>query len=147
MYRNRFHHPFGAEGNINKPSLVPLKIRMRIGVSPDHIPGEVRTSLLEAFGNQVLPGGTKGFFHIGNFTSGQHISSSQILAVAMSIEGVRSAEVLEFRRLDTSGRENRGETLIVVGPSEIIQLENDSLRPEKGTIEFLMEKSIEGCKP
>jgi arginine deiminase len=89
--------------------------------------------------NSNLPGSGKGFFHPDNFSFGDDLYVSRILAAVMSVAGVESARIIRLARLhavnhDADTRTNLGQGFLAIGPSEIIQLDNDRNFPENGVL-------------
>ncbi len=114
--------------------------------------------LLEIFSAVDLPDGRRGFFHPDNFTFGQPVYLSQVVATAMRVPGVRSSTWPRGRRQMHSspaapahrfqrwGQRPRGELAagrIVFDRLEIARLDNDPNAPENGQIEFFMEGGAE----
>jgi hypothetical protein len=102
------------------------------------VKNNVRETLLETFGSVNLPERRRGFFHPDNFTFGQPVYLSRLVAAAMRIPGVLWVETLRFQRW---GRKANGDIeagMIEVDRLEIARLENDPSFPENGKIEFLM---------
>jgi hypothetical protein len=130
----------GSDIEISSPHYVPLDIVLTVDVDAHHSKNVVRSELYEVFSNVMLPGGESGFFYPGNFTFGQPVYLSQIIAAAMNVPGVIRVEADKFRRLD---REYLGGDGLVAGQInietlEIARLDNDPQAPENGIINFNM---------
>jgi hypothetical protein len=101
---------------------------------------------MKLFSSRVLPDGTPGFFHPDNFTFGQTLYLSQMVARMMDVPGVKwvdaedvPAKPNRFRRW---GQVENGEFeagKITFGRLEIARLDNDPSLPENGRIDFVME--------
>jgi hypothetical protein len=124
---------------------VPLEIALPICVSPGFIAGDVRERLDVAFSAGVQQNGQPGFFNPDNFTFGQPIYLSQVLAVASNVLGVASIDTssnLIFRRSDQP-QSNTGDPtiddVIRVGPGEVIRVDNDINQPQNGKITFILQ--------
>jgi len=136
----------GYDLEIEAPQFVPLDIAISVCAEPNYFRSDVVGGLAKMFSSRDLPDGTRGFFHPDNFTFGQPVYLSRIVAAAMTVPGVRWVDTN-----DTSGRPNRfkrwgrapaGETAagqISVGRLEIARLDNDPSAPENGKIEFLLD--------
>ena len=133
----------GHDLEVDAPQLVPLDIRMSVCVKPDHFAGNVKKRLLEVFGSSTSSN-EKGFFHPDNFTFGQSVYLSQLLAKAMSVDGVKWVDILStdydhrFQRWGRAAGDEIQEGRIPMGRLEIAQLDNDPSRPENGRLEFYM---------
>jgi len=128
----------GHDIEIEGPRFVPLDIAFKVCVAPGYVKNNVRETLLETFGSVNLPERRRGFFHPDNFTFGQPVYLSRLVAAAMRIPGVLWVETLRFQRW---GRKANGDIeagMIEVDRLEIARLENDPSFPENGKIEFLM---------
>jgi hypothetical protein len=129
----------GHDVEIDAPLFVPLDIAMTVCVSSDHFRSNVKQALLEVFSNRDLAGGRRGFFHPDNFTFGQPVYLSQVVAVAMKVPGVEWMNINRFNRWGQLSRGEREDGRITLGRLEIARLDNDPNRPENGKIEFFME--------
>ncbi|RMH81600.1 MAG: putative baseplate assembly protein [Calditrichaeota bacterium] len=139
----------GHDLEIEPPRFVPLDVVLTVCVAPGHLRSEVKRELLQVFSNRDLPGGRRGFFHPDNFTFGQPVYLSQIVAAAMQVPGVAWVDtddtppsVNRFRR---RGEPSRGEVQagrIEMHPLEIARVDNDPNRPENGRIDFVMKGEL-----
>ena len=78
----------GTDVEIDQPTFVPLDIALTVCVQPTYFRTDVKAELLRRFGNGRLPDGSPGFFHPDNFTFGQPVFLSRVVAAAMEVEGV-----------------------------------------------------------
>lgn len=126
----------GHQLEVRAPFLVPLLVALAVEIEPGHLKSTVREDLLQVLGDRRLADGRVGFFYPDNFTFGQPVYLSELIAAAMAVHGVASIEVLEFQRL---GRE-RGNELetgrIDMDRLEIAQCRNDPAAPHLGRIEL-----------
>jgi hypothetical protein len=118
---------------------VPLQITLLVCVERDHFPAAVQQELLETFSASVLWEGGCGFFHPDNFTFGQPLYLSRLVATAMRVPGVHTVEVKEFQRWGELPRGEITEGLIRTGRLEILRVDNDPNAPENGRIRFVIE--------
>lgn len=121
---------------IDSPTFVSLEIVLRVCVTPGADRGSVRAALTETFSSGELSGDGRGFFHPDNFTFGQPVYLSRVIATAMAVPGVDYVSVDRFRRW---GQPDRGEldaAEITLARLEIARLDNDPSRPENGQITF-----------
>ena len=123
---------------IDSPRFVSLELALTVCVHPGYERGSVKIALLEALGSGRLPNGERAFFHPDNFTFGQPVYLSRIIATAMGVPGVAWVEAKKFQRF----REPPGDALdtarIEFGRLEIARLDNDPNRPEHGRLELTM---------
>lgn len=126
----------GADVEVAGPHYVPLLIELDVRVDRDHPPSAVLRELVAAFSTSVLPGGERGFFHPDNFSFGQPVYLSQIIATAMNVPGVVRAEATRFGRMAQPFVNEVSAGQIDIGPLEIARLDNDAEAPENGVITF-----------
>jgi predicted phage baseplate assembly protein len=139
----------GYDLEIRAPIFVSLDIAFTVCVAPGYFRGDIETSLANTFSNRVLQGNRTGFFYPGNFTFGQRVYVSQIVAAAMQTPGVMFVDTNDvapspnhFTRL---GRTPNGEAaagFIAMAPLEIARLDNDPSRPENGKIQFILKGGL-----
>lgn len=140
----------GYDLEVDAPLFVPLDIALTVCVESDHLCSNVRQALLKVFSNRDLPDGRRGFFHPDNFTFGQPVYLSRVLAAVMSVHGVRWVDADDappkLNRFQRWGQPSRGESAdgrILMDRLEIARLDNDPNRPENGKIEFHMQGGLQ----
>ncbi|HMO59928.1 MAG TPA: putative baseplate assembly protein, partial [Roseiflexaceae bacterium] len=145
----RHVEPFRLMGHdleVDLPIFVPLEIVMTVCVKSGYLRSAVRQALLAFFSNRMLPGNRRGFFHPDNFTFGQPVYLSRIIAGVMATPGVQWVDVDDtppkpnrFRRLGRPAHAELAAGEITMGRREVARLDNDPNAPENGRIDFLME--------
>jgi hypothetical protein len=136
----------GYDLEVEPPRFVPLDIAFSACVAPGHIRAHVRRALLDALGSRALPAGGRGFFHPDNFTFGQPVYLSRLVAAAMAVPGVQRVDTVplpskrhRFQRWAEPARGEWDEGLIRMGRLEIARLDNDPSLPEHGHLEVFVE--------
>jgi len=86
----------GYDIDVDAPLFVPLDIALTVCVTTDHFRSNVKQALLEVFSNRDLPDGRRGFFHPDNFTFGQPVYLSKVLATAMQVPGAQWVDADEL---------------------------------------------------
>ena len=148
-----FLEPFrmaGQDIEFAPPAFAPLDIAFTVHVAPDHLRGEVKAALLDALGSGESAGGQRGFFHPDNFTFGDPVYLSHLVATAMRIPGVvwvdtDDDEGRKPNRFQRFGEESRGEIgkgVITMAPLEILRVDNDPTAPQHGRIRLYMEGGL-----
>jgi hypothetical protein len=128
-----FMEPFRMAGydlDIQPPQFAPVQIELLVHLQPGHQVKVVGSALEAALGNRALDGGATGFFHPDNYTFGQPVHRSQLIARAMAVTGVAWVEVKQFRRMGSALDVEH----IQPGPIEIARLDNDPRRPQNGIL-------------
>jgi hypothetical protein len=139
----------GYDLEIEAPKFVSLDVAFTVCVESGYFRSDIEAALAQTFSNRFLPGNRTGFFYPGNFTFGQRVYISQIVAAAMQTPGVMWVDTNDvapspnhFTRL---GRTPNGEAaagFIAMAPLEIARLDNDPSRPENGKIQFILRGGL-----
>ena len=114
-----------------------------------YLRADVERELLDVFSNRIRADGSPGHFHPDNFTFGQTLHLSRMVAAAMAVPGVAWIDTDDtppksnrFRRW---GEPSRGEIAagrIEAGRLEILRLDNDPSLPENGRLVLYMEGGL-----
>jgi hypothetical protein len=136
----------GYDLEIDAPRFVPLDILFSVCVKPGYYASDVKAALLETFSRYDSRDGHRGFFHPDNFTFGQPVYLSPLIAAAMQVPGVqwvdfsdRTNPLHRFQRWGRAANHELDNGEITIGRLEIARLDNDPNAPENGRIDFLME--------
>lgn len=139
----------GHDIEIEAPRFVPLDIAMTVHVKPNYLGTAVSSALKDSFGNTDLPRGERGFFHSDNFTFGQPVYLSEIVATAMKVPGVSwvdtddtSPKQNRFKKWGEKPEKELEEAIIKTARLEIVRIDNDPNAPQNGNIEFFMEGGL-----
>lgn len=124
----------GHDLEIEPPQLVALDLELSGCVAPGYVRSDVAKALESVFSNRRLRDGTLGFFHPDNFTFGEPVYLSRVIATAMSVSGVDWIEATRFHRFRGAPRTELADGKIAFAPLEIARLDNDPNRPENGRI-------------
>ena len=135
----------GYDLEVDAPQFVSLDIRFGICVAPGYFLGDVEAALLKTFSNRDWPDGQRGFFHPDNFTFGQPVYLSQMVAAAMAIPGVQwvdtngeTNEHVRFQRWGRTANQELENGEITFDRLEIARLDNDPNFPENGKLSLDM---------
>ena len=144
----------GHDVEIEPPRFVAIDIAFTVCVAPGYFRANVKKMLLDVFSNRDLPDGSRGFFHPDNFTFGQPVYLSQVVAAIMQVPGVLWVDTTDtdqktsppgsncFQRWKQPSRDELAEGLIRMDSLEIARLDNDPNAMENGKIEFYMEGGL-----
>ena len=124
----------GQDLEVDEPRFVSLELELFVCVQADYFRSDVKQRLLEVLSNRDLGPGRRGLFHPDNFSFGQTIFLSPILAAAHDVPGVGSAEVVTFQRQGTPERRYLDDGRLPLGRLEIARLDNDPNFPEHGVL-------------
>jgi hypothetical protein len=122
----------GHDLEVDGPQYVSLEIVMTVCVKPNYFSSNVKASVLDLFSNRVRADGSIGVFHPDNFTFGQPVYLSSLIATAQTVPGVDSVEVTTFQRQGTNSQEPLNLGRLNLGRLEIARLDNDPNFREHG---------------
>lgn len=131
LYRYR---RIGHDLTTQAARFVPLAVALTVCVLPHYLRGHVKAALLDRFSTRVLPNGQRGLFHPDNYSFGDSIYLSQLVAAAQSVEGVESVRVTKLQRLWEAAKDELTDGVLPIGPFEVARLDNDPNFPEHGTL-------------
>jgi predicted phage baseplate assembly protein len=129
----------GVDLAVEGVEIVGLRIEMNICVDPDFFQADVETALINLFttGNQCT--GQPGILNPENFTFGQTIYTSPFIAAAQRIEGVTSATMTSFQRMDDPSIDGVAQGYLTMGRLEIARCDNDPNRLDHGIFVLHMD--------
>jgi Baseplate J-like protein len=120
----------GYDLKVAAPRFVPLDVELHLCVKPGYFRSEVRRAVERAL-SSVIP---DGLFHPDNFTFGQSVYLSTLIAAAQQVEGVDSVKVERFRRMVNPDETTLEQGVIPIGNLEIAQLANNPNFSERGRL-------------
>src|SRR5262249_37830956 len=124
----------GYDLDVDGPRDVALDITLHICVKPDYFRSEVLRAVRAELGTGVLPDGRLALFHPDNFSFGETVYLSPVIARAQAVEGVEAVWVQRFQRLAAPDAASLENAAIPIGPLEIAQLGNDPNFRERGRL-------------
>lgn len=128
----------GHDLEVDGPRYASLQVEMIVCVKRDYFANDVKQALLEVFSNRSLPDGRRGVFHPDNFTFGQPVYLSPLLASAQAVTGVDSIEITKFQRQGVDSVLALETGKLELGRLEIARLDNDPNFPERGAFKLDM---------
>ena len=136
----------GHDLEIVPPRYVPLDIAFYVCVCSDHYPADVERDLLDLFSSGYRRNGRPGFFHPDNFSFGDNVLLSRLIAAGMAVEGVLWMGVRDasgqpagrFGRLDQPDVDYEADAEIPIAADEVARLDNDPNFPDFGRLRLIM---------
>jgi hypothetical protein len=122
----------GHDLEVDSPRYVSLEIEMTVCIEPGYFFSDVKKALLEVFSNHSFADGRRGRFHPDNFTFGQPVFLSPLIAAAQDVAGVDSVAVTKFQRQGRDSLEALNSGQLSIGRLEIARLDNDPNFRERG---------------
>ena len=132
----------GHDVEIDAPHFVALDIELHVCTLPGYFAADVESRLLDAFSSTRLANGEAGFFHPDQFSFGQPVYLSALIATAMRVPGIAYVTPTRFQR---RGRNPAGEIAsgrIAMARLEVARLDNDPNAPENGRIRFDVDTGV-----
>ncbi|MGZ3461292.1 MAG: baseplate J/gp47 family protein, partial [Archangium sp.] len=130
------HRLIGIEVETRPPDLVPLDIALRVGVRQGRVAGTVQRVLEQELGGGTLEDGRPAFFHPSAFGFAQPVYLAPIIARAASVPGVAWVEATRFQRWGQDESSALEDGRILMGPTEVAQMEGRPGRPDLGLVRF-----------
>jgi hypothetical protein len=129
----------GTDLAVEGAVIVGLQITMEICVDPEHFQGDVYTALTKVFvtGNQC--NGQSGLLNAANFTFGETVYTSPFIAAAQAVEGVLSATLTTFARMDDPSADGVAQGYLTMGRLEIPHCDNDPNHLDHGILTLQMD--------
>jgi Baseplate J-like protein len=124
----------GYDLEVDAPRLVPLDLELHICVKPGHFRSQVLAVVRDVLSSAQLADGRLGIFHPDNFTFGQPVYASRVVAAAQAVEGVESVRLDRFEKLADPDPATLAQGVIPIGRLEIAQLANDPNYRDRGRL-------------
>ncbi len=124
----------GHDVRVSQARYVPLDLALQVCLRPHALRAHIRSSLRQLFSNGTLSDGSPAFFHPDNWTFGQPVYVSRVIAAAQAVVGVESVVVTRLERLHEGPNGELARGWLAIGPMEIAQLDNDPGFPERGRL-------------
>jgi hypothetical protein len=126
----------GYDMEVNNPRYVPLEVELHVCVKPGYFRADVLQAVQKKLSSDMLPDGTLGIFHPDNFTFGEPVYLSPIVAAAQAVDGVDAVRPQAFQRMFGASPTSLMEGIIPIGGLEIAQLAQNPNFPERGTLKI-----------
>jgi hypothetical protein len=129
----------GTDLAVEGAVIVGLQINMEICVDPEHFQGDVYDALMKVFviGNQC--NGQSGLLNAANFTFGETVYASPLIAAAQAVEGVLAATLITFARMDNLAADGVAQGYLTMGRLEIPHCDNDPNHLDHGMFVLRMD--------
>jgi len=129
----------GYDLEIVPPVYAPLELALRVCVKAEFFAADVKRAVARALSAAINDDGTRGFFFSDNFTFGDPVFISQLLAAVEAVPGVASVQIVRFARLherdpEQARKDNIKQGYLAIDPMEIARLDNDPSFPENGQL-------------
>jgi hypothetical protein len=122
----------GVDVEVEQALIVGLRVEMHVCVKPGYFRSQVRQALMSIFTSANRPDGSPGLLNPSNFTFGQTIYVSPLVAAAQGVDGVAAVEVTKLQRVDEPAVDGAGAGYLSMNRLEIAHIDNDPSRPDRG---------------
>lgn len=119
--------------------VVGLRITLAICVAPNRFQSDVYTALIRRFLAGSNCDGTVAILKAENFSFGQTVYASPLIAAAQAVDGVVSVRLVRFERMDQPSSTPRQQGYLTMGRLEIARCDNDPNRRDHGIFSLQME--------
>jgi hypothetical protein len=133
IWLDRFRQT-GRDSRVSDPLYADLDLEIHICVSPDSERSDVARRV-----KRRLTGGEGSFFDPDARTFGDTVERARLEAAIHEVPGVRAVSSIRHRRRGWFGWRELGTRYRPDGAAEIIRVEDEPARPERGSILLLME--------
>lgn len=124
----------GYDLEVAPPRYVPLDVALHLCVLPAYFRSEVLRAVGEVLSSGIRPGGRVGLFHPDNFSFGEPVYLSRIIAAAQAVEGVSAVRADRFQRLANPDPTSLETGVLPISSLEIAQLANNPNFRERGRL-------------
>lgn len=124
----------GYDLEVDAPRYVAIDLALHVCVAAGHFRADVVAAVRAELGTGLLPGGRRGVFHPDNFSFGQPVYLSQVIAAAQAVPGVEAVSATRFTRLASPEAASMQSGVLAIGRLEIAQLANDPNFRERGRL-------------
>lgn len=124
----------GYDLEVNAPRFVPLDVELHVCVKAGYFRGPVLAAVRDVLSSTQLPDGRLGAFHPDNFSFGQPVYASRLVAAVQAVAGVESVRLDRFERLAAPDPSTLEQGVIPIGRLEIAQLANDPNYRDRGRL-------------
>ena len=129
----------GTDVAVEAAVIVGLEIVIEICVDPAHFRGDVYAALMQIFVTGDRCDGSVGLLNASNFSFGETVYASPLIAAAQSVQGVLSATLVTFTRMDAPWVDGVAHGYLTMGRLDIPRCDNDPDHLDHGTFTLQMD--------
>jgi predicted phage baseplate assembly protein len=129
----------GVDLAVEGAVVVGLRIEMDICVDPQHFQGDVYQAVMRVFVTGDLCSGQRGTLNPENFTFGESVYASPLVAAAQSVAGVTAATLTVLQRMDDPTLDGAAQGFLTMHRLEIARCDNDPARLDHGIFVLHMD--------
>jgi hypothetical protein len=127
----------GTDLMVEGAVLVGLRIGLEVCVASNHFVSDVRKAVWRVLVTGDPIRGTLGLLNAANFSFGETVYASPLLAAAQSVDGVRSVRLAKFERMDLPTATAPAQ--IKMGRLELPRCDNDLDHADRGLLTLTLD--------
>lgn len=129
----------GVDLEVEGAVIVGLRIEMDICADADHFQSDVRDAVMRVFTTGDLCSGQRGLLNPENFSFGQTVYTSPLIAAAQAVDGVSAVTLTIFQRMDDPTFNASSQGFLTMHRLEIARCDNDPNRLDHGIFVLHMD--------
>ena len=129
----------GYESYVPFPRYVSLDLRIRVCARSDVFRGDVEADLRVVLSAARLPDGRVGFFQPDRWSFGQPLERSALEAAIQQAYGVAGVVSISYRQRGATLNYRPLPDTFIVSVDAILRVDNDNNRPERGSLNIIVE--------
>ena len=131
----------GYESYVLPPSYVSIDLQITVCGQPASFGSDVQAAVLDRLQPGPLAGGGVGFFDHSQWSFGQALESSALLAAVQSCPGVVGVYQVQYRERGVRPDWTPLPETLTFASDEILRVDNDPSRPEAGSLRVMVQGS------
>jgi predicted phage baseplate assembly protein len=124
----------GTDLDVEGAVIVGLRIELDVCVGDDHFRGDVQHAIEQLLIIGNLCNGQPGLLNRANFTFGQTIYASPLVAAVQNVPGVEAVTLAVLARMDDPWIDGAAQGYLIMGRLEIARCDNDPNRLDHGIL-------------
>ena len=129
----------GVDLEVEGAVIVGLRIELDVCAAADHFQSDVRDAVMRVFTTGDLCSGQRGLLNPDNFSFGQTVYTSPLIAAAQAVDGVAAVTLTIFQRMDDPTLNAASEGFLTMHRLEIARCDNDPNRLDHGIFVLHMD--------
>ena len=131
----------GYESYVLPPRYVSIDLQITVCGLPTAFASDVQAAVLARLQPGSAPGGQRGFFDHSQWSFGQALESSALLAAIQSCPGVAGVYQVTYRQQGAGPSWAPLPDTLTVAADQILRADNDPARPDAGSLQVTVEGS------
>jgi hypothetical protein len=129
----------GYESYVPAPNFVSIDLIVTVCASSNAFRGDVEATVVSALSTSKFLDGSTGFFYFDHFTFGTPLERSALEAAIQSAYGVAGVVSIQYRERGVTPDWTCIPDTVLVGPDQILRMDNDPSHPERGSLKVIVE--------